>query len=125
RPIVGNSGTATRAAGHGILGPLTLGLAGHFSGLPVGGDLALAAAPMAGRIASNLATRAYLTRPGAALVRGALALPGAAARGAGNLAANPLLWSQLSQMRQPSGAVMLPPSYPGASSQVLQGVVQP
>ena len=75
RPIVGDSGTATRA-GSGImplLGSILGGLGGHMSGM--GGVEGAGAGALAAPAAMNLASRAYL-RGAAPVVRGAKAVPG-------------------------------------------------
>lgn len=105
KPIVGDSGTATRSAPLGILPGLGLALAGHAMGLPLGEQAELGALPLLARGASNLASRAYLTRPGAALVRGALEAPGAAARGAGRVLTNPGTYAALPR---PAAPLLLP-----------------
>ena len=79
KPIVGDSGTATRSGGHGVASGLALGGLGALMEGPHG--LALAAVPMAARALAGLGSRAYLTRPGAALARGVTALPGMVSRG--------------------------------------------
>lgn len=69
KPIVGDSGTATRLGGHGVL-PLALTAIGaHAAGIPFGGDLA---AGLALPFAGNLASRFYLSGPGSAIVRGVI-----------------------------------------------------
>jgi hypothetical protein len=82
KPLVGDSGTATRSAGHSWLGPAALLAGGHMAGLPMGPEAALAALPIAGRVAANLGTRVYLTRPGAAVAQALLTAPRLAGRAA-------------------------------------------
>jgi hypothetical protein len=88
KPIVGDSGTATRSA-HLFSWPAAL--AEHVAGGSPLESLLLGIAP---RIAGNLAARTYLSPVGSLLTRGAMAAPGATASAARTLATNPAVWAQ-------------------------------
>jgi hypothetical protein len=97
KPIVGDSGTATRSGGHAGLWSGALLADALARGAPLEHAVGEAAIPFALRMGSNLASRAYLTRPGAALTRGAMALPGASVGAGRALLTNPALFPLLTQ----------------------------
>jgi hypothetical protein len=95
RPIVGDSGTATRSGGHAGLWSAGLLADAMARGAPLTHAIGEAAIPFALRAGSNLGARAYLTRPSAALARGAMA--GIPSRAARSLMSNPALLRLLTQ----------------------------
>jgi hypothetical protein len=95
KPIVGDSGTATRSGGHAGLWSAGLLADAMARGAPLTHAIGEAAIPFALRAGSNLGARAYLTRPGAALARGAMA--GIPSRAARSLMSNPALLPLLTQ----------------------------
>jgi hypothetical protein len=80
KPIVGDSGTATRSADLGLGTAIPLAIAGHYSGLPFGEAAGLL--PIAGQLASNLGARAYMSPLGKAGLLGVMSGAGALSRGA-------------------------------------------
>ncbi len=81
KPIVGDSGTATRSAHLGLAAAIPLAIAGHMTGVPLGEAAGLL--PLAAQVGSNVGARVYMSRLGQAglmgLMSGARALPRGAA----------------------------------------------
>ncbi len=130
KPLVGDSGTATRSGGNGgVLAGFGLGELARAGGLPASAQIAAMAAPVAARVGANLATRAYLTRPGAGLAQALLSAPKLAGQAAtlpwramapGALAASPSRLRLLAPLGNPTvlslgrpAVPMLPAPTPG------------
>lgn len=102
KPLVGDSGTATRSGGHAGLWSAGLLAEALARGAPLEHAIGEAAIPFALRAGSNLGTRAYLTQPGGALLRGAMAFPGATASAGRSLITNPALLPSIVSRTLPS-----------------------
>lgn len=82
KPIVGDSGTATRSAGHAGLWSAGLLAEALSRGAPLGHAVGEAAIPFGLQLGSNLGARAYLSPLGQAGLMGLLSGAGALSRGA-------------------------------------------